>query len=111
MSWAENQANLNAAMLAEFGEPVVYQPVQAGQPAGDPITITAIRRSRAREESGPSANFEEIEIDPSLLPNSPAKADRVTAWGMEYSVVTARQPNPYGLAIVTMVQRAGQTLP
>jgi len=97
-------------MLAEFGEPVVYQPLQAGQPAGDPITINVMRRARAREESGTIANFEEIETDPALLPNPPAKGDWVTAWGMQYTVSTVRQPDPYGLAILSLLQRAGQTL-
>ena len=33
-------------MQDAFGEPVVYQPIQAGFAAGDPVTITAIRHMR-----------------------------------------------------------------
>ncbi len=89
------------------GEPVVYQPVSGGGPSGNPVTLSAIRRDRAAGESGPIGNFEEIDIDPTLLPNPPAKGDWVTAWGLQYTVTTTRQPDPYGLTIVTLLQRAG----
>jgi len=93
-------------MQQTFGEPVVYQAVQAGTAVGTPLTITVIRHARVREESGGLANFEEISVNPPDLPNPPAKGDWVTAWGAQYTVTTVRQPDAYGMIALTLLQRA-----
>jgi hypothetical protein len=93
-------------MQQTFGEPVVYQPVQAGAAVGDPLTITAVRHARVREESGALANFEEISVNPSDFSNLPSKGDWVTAWGAQYVVTTVRQPDAYGMITLAMLQRA-----
>ena len=106
--WQAAFADLNASVISVFGEPVVYQPVSAGGASGNPIALTAVRCNRVAGESGPAANFEEIEIDPTLLPNPPAKGDWVTAsWGSQYTVTSTRQPESSGLTILTLLQRAG----
>jgi hypothetical protein len=107
MSWANTDADLNAAGLSEFGEPVVYQAVLLGVAVGAAITIAAIRRSRVRDESGVQANFEEIELDPAGLASPPVRGDWVTAWGDQYSVGNVSQADPYGLVTLTLLQRAG----
>jgi len=98
-------AAVNAIMQRTFGEPVVYQSAQAGVPVGDPITITAIRHARVREESGVMANVEEISVNPSDLPNFPQRGDWVTAWGSQFVVTTVRQPDPYGLVELALMAR------
>jgi len=77
-SWSAIDAAANVVMQQTFGEPVAYQPVQAGTAVGDPLTITAVRHARVREESGALANFEEISVNPPDLPNPPVKGDWVT---------------------------------
>jgi hypothetical protein len=105
-NWSDIDVAANAVMQQEFGEPVVYQPVQAGTALGDPLTITAVRHARVREESGALANFEEISMSPPDLPNPPVKGDWVTAWGAQYTVSTVRQPDAYGMIALTLLQRA-----
>ena len=95
--WPTIDASVNAIMQAAFGEPVVYQSVQAGMPVGVPVTITAIRRSRVREEAGPFANLEEIDVNPNDLAATPQRGDWVTAWGTQFVVTTVRQPDPNGM--------------
>jgi hypothetical protein len=107
--WSTIDAAANAIMQQAFGEPVVYQPVEAGAAIGDPVTITIIRHARVREESGASANFEEIAVNPADLPNFPQRGDWVTAWGSQFVVTTVRQPDPYGMAQLSLTVRAGQT--
>jgi len=107
--WLTLDAAANAIMLQTFGEPVVYQPVQAGQAAGDPLTITAIRHVRVRDESGTLANLEEISVNPADLPSFPQRGDWVTAWGSQFVVTAVRQPDPYGLVELSLTMRAGQT--
>ena len=107
-SWSAIDAAANVVMQQTFGEPVVYQPVQAGTAVGDPLTITAIRHARVREESGALANFEEISVNPPDLPNPPAKGDWVTAWGLQFVVGPVRQPDPYGMVLLSLTLRAGQ---
>ena len=106
-TWSTLNAAVNAIMQRTFGEPVAYQSAQAGVPVGDPITITAIRHSRVREESGVMANVEEISINPADLPNFPQRGDWVTAWGSQFVVATVRQPDPYGLVQLSLMARAG----
>ena len=106
---ARFNVSVNAIMQQAFGEPVVYQSVQAGMAVGSPLTITAIRHSRVREEAGALANVEEISINPADLPNFPQRGDWATAWGTQFVVTTVRQPDPYGLATVSLMVRAGQT--
>jgi hypothetical protein len=103
--WPTIDAAANAVMQQTFGEPVVYQSVQGGFAAGDPVTITAIRHVRVREESGTMANVEEISINPSDLPNHPQRGDWVTAWGSQFVVTTVRQPDPYGLIELSLMAR------
>ena len=105
-SWSAIDAAANVVMQQTFGEPVVYQPVQAGTAVGDPLTITAVRHARVREESGALANFEEISVNPPDLPNPPVKGDWVTAWGAQYTVSTVRQPDAYGMIALALLQRA-----
>lgn len=104
--WPTIDAAATTVMQQTFGEPVVYQPVQSGAAAGDPVTITALRHARLREESGATGNFEEISVNPSDFPNPPAKGDWVTAWGTQYVVTTVRQPDAYGMIAVTLLQRS-----
>lgn len=89
-------------MQNKFGEPVVYQAMQAGQASGDPATITVIRRIRERAESGAVASVEEIELNPVDLPNAPQRGDTVAAWGAQFTVTTVRQPDPYGMVHLTL---------
>ena len=100
-SWSAIDAAANVVMQQTFGEPVVYQPA-----VGDPLTITAVRHARVREESGALANFEEISVNPPDLPNPPVKGDWVTAWGAQYTVTTVRQPDAYGMIALALLQRA-----
>ena len=104
--WPTIDAAVNAVMQETFGEPVVYQPVQAGAAEGDPFTVTAIRHARVREESGAMANFEEISVNPSDFANPPAKGDWVTAWGAQYVVTTVRQPDAYGMVNLALLAGA-----
>jgi hypothetical protein len=106
--WPTIDAAVNATMQQTFGEPMVYQPAQAGVAVGDPVTIAAIRHARVREESGALANVEGISVNPSDLANFPQRGDWVTAWGSQYVVTTVRQPDPYGLVELSMMARAGQ---
>ena len=104
--WPTIDAAATAIMQQTFGEPVVYQPVQAGAAQGNPFTVTAIRHLRPREESGATASFEEISVNPSDFPNPPAKGDWVTAWGTQYVVTTVRQPDAYGMLNLALLQRS-----
>lgn len=104
--WPTLESLVDSVMLQTFGEPVVYQPVTAGAPPGDPFTVTAIRHLRAQEESGGAASFEEISVNPSDFPNPPTKGDWVTAWGAQYVVTTVRQPDAYGMLHLALLQRS-----
>ena len=105
-NWPGIEAFVDGVMLQTFGEPVVYQPVQAGAALGNAFTVTAIRHLRPREESGAMASFEEISVNPSDFSNPPAKGDWVTAWGAQYVVTTLRQPDAYGMLNLALLQRA-----
>ncbi len=106
--WPTLGAAVNAAMQETFGEPVVYQSAQAGMAVGDPVTITAIRHLRERAESGGVAKVEEISINPADLPNFPQPGDWVSAWGLQFVVGPVRQPDPYGMILLSLTLRAGQ---
>jgi len=106
-SWAALEASLNANLQQKFGEPVVYQGVQAGMGQGEPKTITAVRRPRVREEAGLFANVEEIDVNPNDV--TPQRGDWVTAWGTQFVVTTVRQPDPHGMITLALMVRAGQT--
>jgi hypothetical protein len=73
----------------------------------DPITITAVRHARVREESGALSNVEEMSVNPGDLANFPQRGDWVTAWGSQFLVTTVRQPDPYGMVELSMTVRAG----
>ena len=103
--WSTIDAAANAVMQATFGEPVMYQSVQAGAAVGGPLTITAVPHARLPAESGALANFEEISVNPTDFQNPPAKGDWVTAWGTQYVVTTLRQPDAYGMIALTLLQR------
>lgn len=105
-NWSTLDSAVNAIMQQTFGEPVVYQAVQAGQAVGDPVAITAIRHARVHDEAGTTANFEEISVNPSDFANSPAKGDWVTAWGTQYVVTAVRQPDAYGMFTLAILQRS-----
>jgi len=104
--WSAIDAAANAVMQETFGEPVVYQSVQAGAEVGAPRTITAVRHARMLEESGAMASFEEISVNPGDFSNPPAKGDWVTAWGSQYIVTALRQPDAYGMIALTLLQRS-----
>jgi hypothetical protein len=103
--WSALAIDVNAIMQQAFGEPVVYQPVQGGFAVGYPLTITAIRHTRERAESGTAASAEEISINPANLPNFPQPGDWVTAWGVQFVVGPVRQPDAYGMAQLSLVAR------
>ena len=105
--WPIIDAAANAIMQQAFGEPVVYQPVEAAVATGAPVTITIIRHTRVREEAGALANVEEIAVNPADLPRFPQRGDWVTAWGSQFVVTTVRQPDPYGLVQLSLMARAG----
>ena len=105
-NWPSIEAFVDGVMLQTFGEPVVYQQVQAGVAQGNPFTVTAIRHLRVREESGEVANFEEISVNPTDFSNPPAKGDWLTAWGTQYVVTTVRQPDAYGMLNLALLQRS-----
>ena len=105
--WPTISAAANAVMQQAFGEPVVYQPVEAGVATGNPVAITIIRHARVREEAGALANVEEIAVNPTDLPRLPQRGDWVTAWGSQFVVTTVRQPDPYGLVQLSLMARAG----
>jgi hypothetical protein len=104
--WSAMDAAANAVMQETFGEPVVYQSVQAGAEVGAPRTITAVRHARMLEESGAMASFEEISVNPSDFTSPPSKGDWVTAWDAQYVVTALRQPDAYGMIALTLLQRA-----
>jgi hypothetical protein len=106
--WPAIDTAVNVIMQQTFGEPVVYQPAQAGMAVGDPVTIAAIRHLRERAESGAVAKVEEISINPADLPNFPQPGDWVTAWGLQFVVGPVRQPDPYGMVQLSLTLRAGQ---
>ena len=106
--WPTIGASVNAIMQAKFGEPVVYQPIQAGMPAGDSVTIIAVRYMRERAESGGVASIEEISINPADLPNPPQRGDSVAAWGAQFIVNVVRQPDPYGMVQLTLTLQPAQ---
>ena len=105
-NWYTLDSAVNAIMQQAFGEPVVYQAVQAGQAVGDPVAIRAIRHSRVHDEAGTTATFEEISVNPSDFANLPAKGDWVTAWGTQYVVTAVRQPDAYGMLTLAILQRS-----
>ena len=104
--WSAIDSAANAVMQETFGEPVVYQSVQAGAEVGAPRTITAVRHARILEESGAMASFEEISVNPSDFASPPSKGDWVTAWGAQYVVTALRQPDAYGMIALTLLQRS-----
>jgi len=76
---------------------------------GDPVTITAIRHARVREESGALANIEEISVSASALASFPQRGDWVTAWGSQFVVTTvAASRTRNGLVELSLTARAGQ---
>jgi hypothetical protein len=89
-------------MQNAFGEPVMYQSMQAGLAVGPPATIVVVRRIRERMEAGAVASVEEIEVNPVDLPIPVQRGDIVAAWGAAFSVTTVRQPDPYGMVHVTL---------
>ena len=104
-NWSALDRAANAVMQDTFGEPVVYQRVQAGQASGDPVTITAIRHARVPAESAAAANVEEISVNPADLPDFPQRWDWVTAWGSQFVVGPVRQPDPYGMVQLSLTVR------
>ena len=104
--WFAISADVNSILQNAFGEPVVYQPMQAGKPVGSPLTITVVRRLRERMEAGAVASVEEIEVNPVDLPDAPPqRGDTVTAWGATFTVTTVRQPDPYGMVHLTLTMQ------
>jgi hypothetical protein len=100
--WPTISANANRVMQNAFGEPVMYQSMQAGLAVGPPATIVVVRRIRERMEAGAVASVEEIEVNPVDLPIPVQRGDIVAAWGAAFSVTTVRQPDPYGMVHVTL---------
>ena len=100
--WPTISANANRFMQNAFGEPVVYQSMQAGLAVGAPATIVVVRRIRERMEAGSVASVEEIELNPVDLPNPAQRGDIVAARGAAFSVTPVRQPDTYGMVHVTL---------
>ena len=73
-NWPSIEAFVDGIVAQTFGEPVVYQPVQAGAAQGNPFTVTAVRHLRPRDEAGAVASFEEISVNASDFASPPAKA-------------------------------------
>ena len=105
-NWPSIEAFVDGVIAQTFGEPVVYQPVQAGAAHGSASTVTAVRHLRPRDESGAMASFEEISVNASDFANPPEKGDWVTAWGTQYVVTTVRQPDAYGMLNLALLQRS-----
>jgi hypothetical protein len=106
--WQTTAAAANAVMQNAFGEPAVYQPVEAGLPVGAPVTITVVRHARVREESGAMANLEEISVNPVDLAAFPQRGDQVAVGDSQFVVASVRQPDPYGMVQLTLMVRSGQ---
>jgi len=106
--WLTISADVNRILQNAFGEPVVYQPMRVGQAVGGPVTIIAVRHIRERAEAGAVASVEEIDVNPSDLPNPPQRSDTVAAWGAQFVVSTVRQPDPYGMVRVTLTLQPQQ---
>ena len=47
-NWPNIEAFVDGVISQTFGEPVVYQPVQAGAAQGSAFTVTAVRHLRVR---------------------------------------------------------------
>jgi hypothetical protein len=108
MAWSDSVAKVNASKLAKFGVAITY----TLNPGAIDTPATAIRQTRKKEEVGAFPQWEEIEIDPGALPGYPAKGDWVTLDnGLQYTVTAVRRPDSYSLTMLTLNQRAGQTLP
>jgi hypothetical protein len=103
--WSTIGAAVNAVMQNAFGEPVVYQSLQAGFAVGDSFTIAAVRHIRVKEESGAKANVEEISVNAADFPIFPQAGDWITAWGSQFVVRTVRQPDPYGMVELSLMAR------
>ena len=105
-NWPSIEAFVDGVVAQTFGEPVVYQPMQAGAPASAPVPLTAIRCTRERMEAGAVASVEKIEVNPVDLPDAPPqRGDTVTAWGATFTVTTVRQPDPYGMVHLTLTMQ------
>ena len=102
-NWSALDEATNAIMQDTFGEPVVYQRMVNGQASGEPVTITAVRHMREREEAGVAAHVEAISVNPTDLSFYPQRGDQVTAWGATFTVNTVRQPDPYGLVELVLM--------
>ena len=46
-------------------------------------------------------------MNPPIFANPPQPGDWVTAWGSQFVVTTVRQPDPYGMIDLALLQRAG----
>jgi hypothetical protein len=103
-NWSDTAARVNTAELATFGEPVVYQ----APPDRTAVPVSAIRLMREAQEAGIAANFEGVAVNPADFANPPVKGDWVTVGGQLYLVTATRQPDPYGLIHLTLIQAPGQ---
>jgi hypothetical protein len=93
-NWSTIVANLNAAQLATFGEPITYTPDKG---LGDPIATTAILDRSKIDQSTSPGYFGEISIDPLQVTN-PARGDQVTwADGVTYTVAKVIRTDNYNL--------------
>lgn len=97
-NFSDAMVGLNAAELAEFGEPITYIPSGG---AGEPIqTVCRPRKPLIDQSSGPGY-YADIDVDPAVIKN-PQRRD-VVIWqdGTPYVVNKVVNP-PYGLATLAI---------
>ena len=89
-------------MQNAFGEPVVYQSMQAGLAVGAPATIVVVRRIRERMEAGAVASVEEIEVNPVDLPIPVQRGDTSRPGARRFRSLPCAEPDPYGMVHLTL---------
>ena len=80
-AWSQQSGLANAAILAAFGQPVIYQ-----QSAGDPFTITGILDKRTDEQRHPDTVYARLFVALSAFSVPPDHGDEVTVDGALYTV-------------------------
>jgi hypothetical protein len=107
--FASAALSLNAAQLAEFGEPITYQSYQGpGPQLSNPILDgngnppLAIPHEPKMLQSGALGYWADIEVDPAVIPN-PQRYDQVTwADGNVYQVGRRSRSDQYSLWLLSL---------
>lgn len=79
--WAQQSGLANAAILAAFGQPVLYQ-----QGADAPITVNGILDKRTDEQRQPDTVYSRLFVALSAFSAPPDRGDEVTVDGAVYAV-------------------------